>query len=137
MQILNKCRNIFIDFDGVVVDSNKFKEKAIEKSIFKIAGKNQKSIKAINYFNLNAGISRHKKLSLFFNSDDTSSIMKIYSKECINFFSSKTPTMGLNEFLSCIKKNNNLIKIYIKSRKSLRVFLQWGVLVCLKKFQCF
>ena len=53
MQILNKCRNIFIDFDGVVVDSNKFKEKAIEESIFKIAGRNQKSIDAIDYFNKN------------------------------------------------------------------------------------
>ena len=127
MHILNKCRNIFIDFDGVVVDSNKFKEKAIEKSIFKIAGKNQKSIKAINYFNVNAGVSRHKKLSLFFNSHDTSSIMKIYSQECINFFTVNPPTIGLNEFLNCIKKSNSLIKIYILSggeENEIKLFLK-------------
>ena len=32
MSILEKCEKIFIDFDGVVVDSNHFKEKAIQKS---------------------------------------------------------------------------------------------------------
>ena len=37
MHILNKWRNIFIDFEGVVFDSNKFKENAIEKSMSKIA----------------------------------------------------------------------------------------------------
>ena len=42
MTILHKCKNIFIDFDGVIVDSNKFKEKAIEKSIFKLSGNNKK-----------------------------------------------------------------------------------------------
>ena len=36
---LDNCKLIFIDFDGVIVDSNGFKEKAIKKSIFKIKGK--------------------------------------------------------------------------------------------------
>ena len=63
---LEKCNKVFIDFDGVIVDSNKFKELAIEKSIYKIIGRNNKSIEAINYFNINAGISREIKLSLFF-----------------------------------------------------------------------
>ena len=127
MNILNQCKNIFIDFDGVIVDSNKFKEKAIEKSIFKIAGKNQKSINAINYFNINAGISRHKKLSVFFNLEDTSAIMRIYSQECVNFFTIKTPTKGLHEFLNCIKQNNSLTKIYILSggeRSEIKLFLK-------------
>ena len=120
-------RNIFIDFDGVIVDSNKFKEKAIEKSIFAITGRNQKSIDAINYFNINAGISRHKKLSKFFNLDDVSAIMKIYSKECIKFFTIKTPTTGLDEFLDYIKQNNSLIKIYILSggeKSEIKLFLK-------------
>ena len=34
-----KCEKIFIDFDGVIVDSNQFKELAIERSIFKVIGK--------------------------------------------------------------------------------------------------
>ena len=29
---LEKCQKIFIDFDGVIVDSNKFKELSIEKA---------------------------------------------------------------------------------------------------------
>ena len=33
---LEKSKKIFIDFDGVVVDSNKFKEHAIEESIYKL-----------------------------------------------------------------------------------------------------
>ncbi len=132
MNILNQCENIFIDFDGVVVDSNEFKEKAIEKSIFAIIGKNQKSIDAINYFNINAGLSRHKKLSKFFNSDDVAEIMKIYSQKCINFFSIKTPTIGLDEFLDYIKRNNSLIKIYILSggeESEIKLFLKKNYLL--------
>ena len=33
--ISKKFENLFIDFDGVIVDSNKFKENALEKSILK------------------------------------------------------------------------------------------------------
>ena len=127
MQILNKCRNIFIDFDGVVVDSNKFKEKAIEESIFKIAGRNQKSIDAIDYFNKNAGISRHKKLSIFFSSCDVIEIMKIYTIECNKFFAFTTPTIGLNTFLEYIKSKNSIIKIYILSggeKNEIKYFLK-------------
>ena len=32
-------KKIFLDFDGVIVDSNKFKERAIEQSIFELLGK--------------------------------------------------------------------------------------------------
>ena len=127
MNIFNQCNNIFIDFDGVVVDSNKFKEKAIEKSIFEIVGTNQTSIRAINYFNENAGVSRHKKLSKFFDSYDTSAILKIYSQECITFFQIETPTTGLDKFLNCIKQSNSLIKIYILSggeENEIKLFLE-------------
>ena len=63
---LEECKNIFIDFDGVIVNSNKFKELAIEESIFQLFGENKNNVNAINYFNKNAGISRKIKLSLFF-----------------------------------------------------------------------
>ena len=107
--------NLFIDFDGVIVDSNKFKEEAIEHSIQKICGQNNKNIEAINYFNINAGIARREKLSLFFNEEEVSKIMKSYSKECTNFFKKAIPTKGLKEFLYFIKRNYNHIKIYILS----------------------
>ena len=58
-KITQKTKKIFIDFDGVLVDSNKFKEESIEKSI-KIFEKKRYSRKSIFYFNENAGIGREK-----------------------------------------------------------------------------
>ena len=127
MRILHECKNIFIDFDGVIVDSNKFKEGAIEKSIFKLFGNNKKSQEAVKYFNANAGISRKDKLSKYFDEKDVSVIMKIYSKECDNFFSRATPTEGLVSFLEYIKLQNKYIKIYILSggeKNEINLFLK-------------
>ena len=121
------ANNIFIDFDGVIVDSNKFKEKAIEKSIFKLSGNNKKREEAINYFNANAGISRKKKLSKFFDERDVLEIMKIYSEECDNFFSSAIPTDGLVSFLKYIQLRHKNIKIYILSggeKNEINLFLK-------------
>ena len=59
---LGTCKKIFIDFDGVIVDSNKFKEIAIEKSIYDATGINRKSKEALDYFNKFAGVSRKIKL---------------------------------------------------------------------------
>ena len=112
---LDKINNIFIDFDGVIVDSNKFKELAIENSIYRLLGINKKNKEAIDYFNLNAGISRKKKLSQFFNHNEVSKIMKSYANECTNFFKNAKPTRGFKEFLQYIKIKNNNIKIYILS----------------------
>ena len=112
---LEKCQKIFIDFDGVIVDSNKFKELSIEKAIINIIGKNKKSTQAINYFNINAGISRELKLSLFFDKNMVNKILKLYSEECTKFFLEAYPTNGLNEFLKYLKDNHKQIKIYILS----------------------
>tara|TARA_B100000886_G_scaffold183256_1_gene125755 strand:- start:3543 stop:4175 length:633 start_codon:yes stop_codon:yes gene_type:complete len=106
---------IFIDFDGVIVDSNKFKETAIETSIIKLLGKNKKNTEAINYFNLNAGISRNLKLSKFFKKEDISKILKIYNEECLDFFSKVYPTKGFREFLDHIKCRINNVKFYVLS----------------------
>ena len=127
MWILHKCKNIFIDFDGVIVDSNKFKEEAIEKSILKLFGNNKKSKEAVNYFNANAGISRKEKLSKFYDEKDVLEIMKIYSNECDNFFSTATPTEGLVSFLEYIQLTNKNIKIYILSggeKNEINLFLK-------------
>ena len=85
---LQKCEKLFIDFDGVIVDSNKFKELAIEKSIYKFMGINKTSIDAINYFNFNAGESRVKKLSMFYDEQIVKKILDLYSEQCRVFFSS-------------------------------------------------
>tara|TARA_A100001388_G_C28773504_1_gene505535 strand:+ start:296 stop:946 length:651 start_codon:yes stop_codon:yes gene_type:complete len=112
---LEKCRKIFIDFDGVIVDSNKFKEEAIQHAIIKLLGHTKNNIKAIEYFNINAGISRKKKLSLFFKEKDITQIMEIYSKDCKKFFSTANPTNGLKEFLAYLNINHKNIKKYILS----------------------
>ena len=44
---LQRCKKLFIDFDGVIVDSNKFKELAIKKSVYELMGKNKISIEAV------------------------------------------------------------------------------------------
>lgn len=124
---LEKCNKVFIDFDGVIVDSNKFKELAIEKSIYTIIGKNNRSIEAINYFNINAGISREIKLSLFFKKNIVNNILKLYSMECNNFFLKVNPTNGLELFLKYLKNNHKKLKIFILSggdQKEINSFLK-------------
>ena len=123
---LREVKKIFIDFDGVIVDSNKFKESAIKNSVYKLLGKSKKNIQAIRYFNINAGISREKKLSLFFNSEEVSRIMKLYAKECNQFFSKATPTRGFKTFVEYIKNYHSYIKLFILSggeRDEIKLFL--------------
>ena len=123
---LREVKKIFIDFDGVTVDSNKFKESAIKNSVYKLLGKSKKNIQAIRYFNINAGISREKKLSLFFNSEEVSRIMKLYAKECNQFFSKATPTRGFKTFVEYIKNYHSYIKLFILSggeRDEIKLFL--------------
>ena len=122
-----KCKKLFIDFDGVIVDSNKFKELAIQRSIYKLMGINKKSIEAINYFNINAGVSRVKKLSLFFNNVNVKKILDLYSDECRLFFIKAKPTEGLKRFLEYIQNYKNHIKIFILSggeKKEIHLFLK-------------
>ena len=63
---IKKSKNIFIDSDGVIVDSNKFKERSIRNSIFDIVRDPKYSEKAIRYFNEYAGVGRKEKLEKFF-----------------------------------------------------------------------
>ena len=130
---LGEVKNIFIDFDGVVVDSNKFKESAIKNSVYKLLGENKKNIEAIKYFNINAGISREKKLSLFFNPEEVLKIMKLYAKECNQFFSKATPTRGFKTFIEYIKNNHSHIKLFILSggeKNEIKFFLDKNKLLC-------
>ena len=125
---LRNSNNIFIDFDGVIVDSNRFKELAIEKSIFNLCGETKENLIAIKYFNENAGIAREKKLALFFKNDEVKNILKIYSKMCNNFFEEAHPTPGLKEFLKHIKsKRNQKINLYVLSggeKNEIKMFLK-------------
>ena len=122
-----KCKNLFIDFDGVIVDSNKFKEFAIEKAILKWNKKCKNTFEAIDYFNINAGLSRKKKLSLFFEELCVTNIMETYSQECDAFFLKAKPTKSIEKFLRFVKEKNKNINIFILSggeKKEIISFLE-------------
>jgi len=112
---LEKCKKVFIDFDGVVVDSNRFKELAIERSVYKLLKRKESANKAIDYFNQNAGKSRKKKLLLFFEEKLVLKIMELYSRECEKFFQKALPTKGFKDFIVSIKNKKNNILLYILS----------------------
>ena len=112
---LEKSKFLFIDFDGVIVNSNKFKEQAIEESILNLFGENSNNRRAIDYFNEFAGIGRVKKLSIFFQKKDVSKILKIYNKNCANFLSQAVPTVGFEEFINFVKSEYPSIRINILS----------------------
>ncbi len=109
------CKKLFFDFDGVIVDSNKFKEKAIFESIQQTNILNFDTSKAILFFNQNAGIGRRKKLSKFFNKETVDEILFHYSEKCLKFFSKARPTPGCKEFISLVKKKFPHIEIFILS----------------------
>ena len=112
---LDKCKLIFLDFDGVIVDSNKFKELAIQKSLYDVIGRTKKTEQALNYFNKYAGVSRKVKLSKFFKDSDINKILEKYEKACKSFFQKAEPTIGFKEFIKYIKINFKKIRIYILS----------------------
>ncbi len=114
-QISDATKNILIDFDGVIVDSNRFKENAIEKTIYNLFNKNKNSLEAISYFNKYAGISREKKLSKFFNSKEVNLIMKDYSLLCKDFYSNAKPTTGVIQFLKNINTKFPQLNLFILS----------------------
>tara|TARA_A100001035_G_C27697801_1_gene460989 strand:- start:140 stop:790 length:651 start_codon:yes stop_codon:yes gene_type:complete len=109
------CQKIFFDFDGVIVDSNKFKEKAITESIKELNLKKDYIEDAISYFNTHAGVGRKRKLLKFFNINYTEKILEIYSKKCIKYFSQASPTLGLLNFIKALNKFHPSVKLYILS----------------------
>ena len=50
IKLSSEVKNIFFDFDGVIIDSNKFKENAIEESIALYCNDKFKADKALAYF---------------------------------------------------------------------------------------
>ena len=109
------CKKIFFDFDGVIVDSNFFKEKAIKESVQKQNLEKRISNDAISFFNENAGLGRKQKLLKFFNEGIVDEILFEYSEKCLRYFSKAIPTKGCFDFLYLLKKKFPDIKLYILS----------------------
>ena len=142
-KITEKTKKIFFDFDGVLVDSNKFKEESIEKSIKKFEKKKDLQKKSILYFNENAGIGREKKLLEFFNKSKVEKIMSIYSDYCNDFLSIANLTIGSKEFIDQISNMYPDIKFFILSGaekneisrflKSKKIYSKFQALLCSEK----
>ncbi|MAR84916.1 MAG: hypothetical protein CL869_01810 [Cytophagia bacterium] len=125
--ISKNFENIFIDFDGVILDSNKFKEEAIENVIFDLFGKYDYNRKAIKYFNEFAGIGRKKKLLKFFNEDEVVNILNLYNSKCKNYLTHAKPTIGFKDFLIYFKnefKNTNLYILSGSESNEIEYFLR-------------
>ena len=113
--ISKNTTKIFFDFDGVLVDSNKYKEISIEKSI-KFYEKDLEMIKkSVDFFNANAGIGRKAKLKKFFDNKKVDDIMKKYSDYCKQFLLKASLTKGSKEFIIKISKTYPDIKLFILS----------------------
>tara|TARA_Y100001968_G_scaffold331858_1_gene387998 strand:+ start:636 stop:1292 length:657 start_codon:yes stop_codon:yes gene_type:complete len=115
IKLSSEVKNIFFDFDGVIIDSNKFKENAIEESIALYCNDKFKADKALAYFNKNAGVGRRKKLLKFFDSHIVNKIMTKYSILCNSFYMNTKPTNGSISLLKDLRLNFPSLHLYILS----------------------
>ena len=69
--------NFIFDFDGVIVDSNLVKKKAIFQASKSFA-KDKYIHKFVTYFTKNSGIPREKKIKKFFKKNDYLQIKENY-----------------------------------------------------------
>jgi len=109
------CKKIFFDFDGVIVDSNNFKEKAITESIKQVCPKNLNVENSISFFNKNAGQGREKKLSKFFDKNTVDKILNVYAEKCFKFFYYQRTTFGCRDFINKLRKSHPHLKLHILS----------------------
>ena len=97
--ISKNTTKIFLDFDGVLVDSNKYKEISIEKSI-KFYEKDLVIVNnSVDFFNANAGLARKGKLRKFFDHKKVEDILEKYSDYCKQFLLQASLTVGSKEFI--------------------------------------
>lgn len=143
LKITENTKKIFLDFDGVLVDSNKFKEESIEKSIKIFEKKKDIQHKSITYFNENAGIGREKKLLEFFNKIKVEKIMSRYADYCNDFLSFANLTIGSEEFIYQTSNMYPDIQFFIlsgaekneisKFLKSKKIYSKFQALLCSEK----
>ena len=115
LKIPLNTKRIFLDFDGVLVDSNKFKEIAIEKSIKFYEKDFDTLFRSVEFFNANAGIARRIKLMKFFDKKKVNLIMHKYSNYCKEYLLKASLTKGSEKFIIELKKKHPYISLYILS----------------------
>ena len=112
-KIQKRYKKLILDFDGVIVDSNKFKENSIREAalIYKDPIETNKFCK---YFTDNNGLSRKEKIFYFFGNNEISKkILEEYNDLILKRYNECNPTKKAKEFL--ININNNGYYPYILS----------------------
>lgn len=102
--------NIFIDFDGVIADTNNIKKTNISSAYYNITGNYNKEF--VKYFTENNGIPRELKLKKFINND-------ILEHKILHEYS------ALNDSLLNANINQGLIS-YLKKNRNKDVFILSG-----------
>ncbi len=106
---LNSYKNIILDFDGVILDSNNIKKDAIYNCVQEYANKN-KSIEFVNFFTQNNGLPREIKISTYFEDKIAKKILLKYNKRLEIDLKNCVFTNGFEYFLNLLN-----IKPYILS----------------------
>ena len=104
-KIKPKYKKLLLDFDGVLFDSNKFKENAIKEAtqVFKNKIETDEFCK---YFTENNGLSRKDKIFFFFGNNDIShKILEEYNSIVFKQYEYCNLTKGAKEFLIHINQN--------------------------------
>lgn len=101
---ISKYKNIILDFDGVIVDSNTIKKDAIYNSVQEYTTKN-KSIEFVKYFTQNNGIPREIKISSYFDDKVAKAILLKYNEILKKELKNLKFTKGFECFLNSLNLN--------------------------------
>jgi phosphoglycolate phosphatase-like HAD superfamily hydrolase len=106
---LFKYSNIFIDCDGVIIDSNHIKENNISSVLTKhLSGDNL--FDCLTYFNANPGIPREKKLQKFiFSQKQLNYVLEEYNQLNLQSLKDANLVDGVVDFLKLMKKKKKKV----------------------------
>ncbi len=93
-----KYNHIILDFDGVILDSNFIKEKAINKVANKFLD-NIEATKFVDYFINHNGLPREIKIKKYFNDDIYNEALKCYNEELDTRLKCAIFTLNLKVFI--------------------------------------
>lgn len=109
---IKKYENVIFDNDGVLLDTNRHKEKNILKVVSRITGRREAE-DFVRYFTQNNGIPREIKISKFFSPTKTENILREYNSLNRGTLVHAETTAGLVSFLA--KLHSCKIKAYVLS----------------------
>jgi len=116
---MNKIKVIFWDFDGVILNSNEFRDSGFE-IVLKDFPKNQVEL-LLNYHHQNGGLSRYVKFRYFFevirgekvSNKQIQDYSSKFSEIMLNILTNKD--LLINDSLSFIKENKEKYRMHIVS----------------------